>query len=68
LLPKKACRLTGGTFRQRCTSGGGHEAGQCRVHQPVEVTLPNGLLTAKRLGDSESGVVIRFNRGVVLTA
>ena len=35
--------------------------------QPVEVTLPNGLLTANGMEIVESGAVIRFNRGVVLT-
>jgi lipopolysaccharide export system protein LptC len=35
--------------------------------QPVEITLPNGVLTANRMEVSESGEVIRFDRGVVLT-
>jgi hypothetical protein len=35
--------------------------------QPVEITLPNGLLTANRLEIVESGEMIRFGRGVVLT-
>ena len=35
--------------------------------QPVEVMLPNGLLTANGMEIAESGAVIRFNRGVVLT-
>jgi|SRR5436305_7996599 len=35
--------------------------------QPVEVTLPNGLLTSNGMEIAESGAVIRFNRGVVLT-
>ncbi|MEN3376413.1 MAG: lipopolysaccharide export system protein LptC [Hyphomicrobiales bacterium] len=35
--------------------------------QPVEVTLPNGLLTSNGMEIIESGAVIRFNRGVVLT-
>lgn len=35
--------------------------------QPVEVTLPNGLLISNGMEIAESGAVIRFNRGVVLT-
>ncbi len=35
--------------------------------QPVEVTLPNGLLLSNGMEIAESGAVIRFNRGVVLT-
>ena len=35
--------------------------------QPVEVVLPNGLLTSNGMEIGESGAVIRFNRGVVLT-
>src|SRR5882672_5355018 len=35
--------------------------------QPVEVTLPNGLLLSNGMEIGESGAVIRFNRGVVLT-
>ena len=35
--------------------------------QPVELTLPDGLLRANRLEIIESGDVIRFDRGVVLT-
>ena len=34
---------------------------------PVEVTLPNGLLLSNGMEIAESGAVIRFNRGVVLT-
>ena len=35
--------------------------------QPVEITLPNGRLTANGLEITGSGEVIRFSRGVVLT-
>jgi lipopolysaccharide export system protein LptC len=35
--------------------------------QPVEVTLPSGLLKANRLEITNSGEMIRFDRGVVLT-
>jgi lipopolysaccharide export system protein LptC len=35
--------------------------------QPVEVTLPTGLLKANRLEIINSGDLIRFDRGVVLT-
>jgi lipopolysaccharide export system protein LptC len=35
--------------------------------QPVELTLPDGLLRANRLEIVDSGDVIRFDRGVVLT-
>jgi hypothetical protein len=41
--------------------------GNVASHQPVAVTPPNGLLTANGMEIPESGVVIRFNRGVVLT-
>jgi lipopolysaccharide export system protein LptC len=34
--------------------------------QPVEITLPNGMLRANRLEITDSGEVIRFERGVVL--
>jgi lipopolysaccharide export system protein LptC len=34
--------------------------------QPVEITLPNGLLKANRMEIIDSGEVIRFERGVVL--
>jgi lipopolysaccharide export system protein LptC len=34
--------------------------------QPVEITLPSGMLRANRLEILESGGVIRFERGVVL--
>jgi lipopolysaccharide export system protein LptC len=34
--------------------------------QPVEITLPNGLLKANRMEIIDSGDVIRFERGVVL--
>ena len=34
--------------------------------QPVEITLPNGMLKANRMEISDSGEVIRFERGVVL--
>jgi len=34
--------------------------------QPVEITLPSGMLKANRLEILESGDVIRFERGVVL--
>jgi lipopolysaccharide export system protein LptC len=34
--------------------------------QPVEITLPNGTLTANRLEIVNSGDLIRFDRGVVL--
>lgn len=34
--------------------------------QPVEITLPNGLLKANRMEIVDSGDVIRFERGVVL--
>ena len=34
--------------------------------QPVEITLPNGKLTANRLEIVDSGDLIRFDRGVVL--
>jgi lipopolysaccharide export system protein LptC len=34
--------------------------------QPVEITLPSGMLKANRLEILESGGVIRFERGVVL--
>lgn len=35
--------------------------------QPVELTLPDGLLKANRLEIIDSGDLIRFDRGVVLT-
>jgi lipopolysaccharide export system protein LptC len=35
--------------------------------QPVEVTLPNGVLTANRMEIKDSGEVLFFDRGVVLT-
>lgn len=35
--------------------------------QPVEITLPSGLLKANRMEIVDSGDVIRFERGVVLT-
>jgi lipopolysaccharide export system protein LptC len=35
--------------------------------QPVELTLPDGLLKANRIEIIDSGDVIRFDRGVVLT-
>jgi lipopolysaccharide export system protein LptC len=35
--------------------------------QPVEITLPDGLLKANRIEILQSGEVIRFDRGVVLT-
>ncbi len=35
--------------------------------QPVEVTLPDGLITANRLEILDSGGVVRFDGGVVLT-
>jgi lipopolysaccharide export system protein LptC len=34
--------------------------------QPVEITLPNGTLKANRMEVTDSGEVIRFERGVVL--
>jgi len=34
--------------------------------QPVEITLPNGTLKANRMEITDSGEVIRFERGVVL--
>src|SRR6185295_13499105 len=34
--------------------------------QPVEITLPSGLLKANRMEITDSGEVIRFERGVVL--
>ena len=34
--------------------------------QPVEITLPNGMLKANRMEIIDSGEVIRFERGVVL--
>ncbi len=34
--------------------------------QPVEITLPNGMLKANRLEIFDSGDLIRFDRGVVL--
>jgi lipopolysaccharide export system protein LptC len=43
------------------------KAGNVVSDQPVEVTLPNGLLTSNGMEIVESGAVIRFNRGVVLT-
>jgi lipopolysaccharide export system protein LptC len=43
------------------------KAGNVVSDQPVEVTLPNGLLTSNGMEIAESGAVIRFNRGVVLT-
>jgi len=43
------------------------KAGNVTSDQPVEVTLPNGLLTSNGMEIAESGAVIRFNRGVVLT-
>jgi lipopolysaccharide export system protein LptC len=43
------------------------KAGNVVSDQPVEVTLPNGLLTSNGMEITESGAVIRFNRGVVLT-
>jgi lipopolysaccharide export system protein LptC len=60
------------------TSGQGYSArlreaavdmkgGNVTSEQPVEVTLPNGLLTSNGMEIAESGAVIRFNRGVVLT-
>jgi lipopolysaccharide export system protein LptC len=60
------------------TSGQGYSArlreaavdmkgGNVTSEQPVEVTLPNGLLTSNGMEITESGAVIRFNRGVVLT-
>jgi lipopolysaccharide export system protein LptC len=60
------------------TSGQGYRAklreaavdmkgGNVTSEQPVEVTLPNGLLTSNGMEIAESGAVIRFNRGVVLT-
>src|SRR3954470_3292996 len=60
------------------TSGQGYSArlreaavdmkqGNVMSDQPVEVTLPNGLLTSNGMEIAESGAVIRFNRGVVLT-
>jgi len=60
------------------TSGQGYSArlreaavdmkgGNVTSDQPVEVTLPNGLLTSNGMEIAESGAVIRFNRGVVLT-
>jgi lipopolysaccharide export system protein LptC len=41
--------------------------GNVTSDQAVEVTLPNGLLTSNGMEIAESGAVIRFNRGVVLT-
>jgi len=41
--------------------------GSVTSDQAVEVTLPNGLLTSNGIEIAESGAVIRFNRGVVLT-
>lgn len=35
--------------------------------QPIEITLPTGLLTANRMEITNSGEVIRFDKGVVLT-
>jgi len=35
--------------------------------QPVEITLPTGLLKANRMEVIDSGALIRFDRGVVLT-
>jgi lipopolysaccharide export system protein LptC len=60
------------------TSGQGYSArlreaavdmkgGNVTSDQPVEVTLPNGLLLSNGMEIVESGAVIRFNRGVVLT-
>jgi lipopolysaccharide export system protein LptC len=60
------------------TSGQGYSArlreaavdmkqGNVTSEQIVEVTLPNGLLTSNSLEIAESGAVIRFGRGVVLT-
>jgi lipopolysaccharide export system protein LptC len=43
------------------------KAGNVVSDQPVEVTLPNGLLISNGMEIVESGAVIRFNRGVVLT-
>ena len=43
------------------------KAGNVVSDQPVEVTLPNGLLLSNGMEIAESGAVIRFNRGVVLT-
>jgi len=43
------------------------KAGNVVSEQFVEVTLPNGLLTANSLEIANSGEVLRFGRGVVLT-
>jgi lipopolysaccharide export system protein LptC len=40
--------------------------GNVTTEQPVEITLPNGLLKANRMEVVESGDVIRFGKGVVL--
>ena len=41
--------------------------GNIASDQPMELTLPDGLLKANRLEVLESGDLIRFDRGVVLT-
>jgi lipopolysaccharide export system protein LptC len=40
--------------------------GNVTTEQPVEITLPNGLLKANRMEVVESGDIIRFGKGVVL--
>ena len=43
-----------------------HEEGQRAVRSPVEIKLPNGVLTANGMEIVDSGDLVRFTRGVVL--
>lgn len=43
------------------------KGGKVVSEQPVEITMPTGKLTANRLEIIDSGELIRFDRGVVLT-
>jgi lipopolysaccharide export system protein LptC len=45
----------------------GMKNGSVVSDQPVDITLPNGRLTANHLEVVDSGEVVRFGRGVVLT-
>ena len=40
--------------------------GNVQSDQPVEIKLPNGVLTANGMEIVDSGEVVRFTRGVVL--
>jgi lipopolysaccharide export system protein LptC len=53
-----------GKFRQAAVD---MKVGRILSEDPVELTLPDGLLTANRMEVLDSGDVIQFGRGVVLT-